>query len=115
MPLDAGSLSMLTHTATWRRRTGEDQWGNNAYSAPVDLKCFVLPGTTSLGSSSSQNVERASVFQTSLICDAVGVTPGDRLDLPDGRISFVSEVTNTNDVNGSILLHEVTVTSAEGA
>lgn len=115
MGLDSGSLAMLSMTAQWAAHLGEDKWGNNTYAAPAALKCFVLPGTTSLASGSTQNTERVRTYQTSLICDAVGVKPGDRITLPSGTISFVSEVSTTQDVDGSSLLHEVTVTSTEGA
>jgi hypothetical protein len=115
MGLQASDLAMLTMTASWAALTGEDAWGNNTYASAVPLACFVLPGTTSLVSGASQNIERDRIYQTELICDAVGVAPGDRITLPSGTIAYVSEVSTTQDEDGSDLLHEVTVTSTEGA
>lgn len=115
MPLDAGSLSMLTMRMTWEAWDGKDQWGNESYAAPQpNTPCYVTSQTTVFGADDGQNKsEGDTVTRVAVLADAIGVKIKDRLTLPGGKIVFVTEVETPQDEHGIDLLHNITAETAQ--
>lgn len=113
MPLDAGYLAMLTTSATWEhKQSSTDQWGNEQYSSPETIKCFVTSQNTVLGRAEQGQVEGEEVTTMSVITDALGITPKDRLVI-SGKSVYVVDVDTPKDEVGVDLMHTLNVTTAK--
>ena len=113
MPLDAGFLEMLTATCIWEGNNGQDVWGNEQYSPPITLCCFVTNQTSDFGTDDGQErQENVRVTSMTIITDAVGVGLKDRFNV-SGRILYVDHVDTPKDEYGVDLMHTITATSTE--
>lgn len=113
MPLDAGFLSMLTTTATWTPRQGQDSWGNETEGTPVQIQCFVTSQTVGFGTDDGQNrLENTRVTTMEIITDAVGISLKDKITV-GGTTVYVDSVDTPKDGLGVDLLHTVTASTTE--
>lgn len=114
MGLDRAFLSLLNARVTLTRHTGEDQFGNAAYGAPVTgVRAYVGDLGASFGTVIQDQQESTVVFSTDLITDALGIKVRDQITLPDGTITYVSAVTTAKDEVGADLYQTCTVTNTE--
>ena len=113
MPLSAGFRAMLDTTVSWVQRNGTDQWGNESYSSPKDIPCFITGQNTTFGTDEAGNQQHnITVTNVEVITDAEGISPRDKFVLGD-RTFYVSDVDTPKDAVGVDLMHTVRASSVE--
>lgn len=91
-----------------------DAWGNEQYSAPVTIAAFVDDLTLSFGQEDGDNKQDAVEEGTgSLITDYMAIRPNDRITLPDGTVTYVTEAVTGHDEKGANYYQTITVSTAE--
>lgn len=104
---------MLTHTAVLERNTGPDQWGNETYAAPEQIKCFILDQGLSFGTDDGQDKQdQKQVGDIEILTDGVGINLTDKITF-DTTTIVVTRVSTPKDENGYDVIHTVTGTTAK--
>lgn len=113
MGLDQAFLSLLNAVVTVTPFTGEDGFGNTTFGPPRQEKAYIEPITASFGRAKGAKQETRTVNATRLIMDFTGVKPGDKITLPGGTITFVTEVVTDKNEVGADLYQTVSVSGTE--
>jgi hypothetical protein len=112
MGLSRDFLAMLTARPSWEAYTGDDQWGNNVYAAPVVIEAFVGTLTATGGAQDGQNQQDTeTIYSVDLITDYRAIGVKDRLTLQTGRVVLVASTEVVHDAEGAPLFQNVTATS----
>lgn len=113
MPLPSGFLAMLTMSASLEAAASEDQWGNQLFTNPETIRCFLTSQTTELGGDTGEGrSEQVRVTTIELITDALGIEPKDRITM-SGATYHVTHVDTPKDAQGVDLMHTVTASTTE--
>lgn len=115
MPLDRSFLALLSQTAVLTRYTGEDQWGNDTYAFPENVKCFYADEATSGGGTADEAEGKQEPHPQStgtIITDSVGIKIKDRILPPSGVLHAVTDVTTFFDESG-VDLYQTSTLSRE--
>lgn len=115
MGLSQDFLAMLEARVTVEWFTGQDKWGNDTYSAPVEgVRAYVEPSSTSFGTDDGLGKQDGrTVTQQRLMTDALGIAPKDKVTLEDGRVLHVTDVETAKDEFGDDLYQMITGTTAQ--
>lgn len=113
MGLDVAFLALLNAEVTVAPFTGEDIFGNTAFGPARTEKAYVEPVASRLGSVRGAEQEGRVVKGSRLIMDFTGIKPGDKITLPGGTITYVTEVVTDKDEVGADLYQSVTVSGTE--
>ena len=109
MGLSRDFLAMLQARVVWEAYTGDDQWGNNIFAAPVTIEAFVGGMTREAGNTDGQGTQEAEeVFSVELITDYKGIGYKDRITV-NARPMTVASTEVVHDQQGEPLFQNVTV------
>lgn len=115
MGLDTAFLALLNATVTVEATTSEDAFGNSVRAAARTEKAYIEPLTSTFGGLTGTGAEQEGrvVTGSRLIMNYSGIRPGDRITLPGGIITYVTQVVTDKDEFGSDLFQTVTVEMTE--
>jgi hypothetical protein len=89
----------MTQVVTWEPRTGLDEYSRPTYGAATAVRCRVVGRTKLVLDTNGQEV----VSTTVVYCDGnPGISPEDRVTLPDGSQPVILRVESYPDETGQV-------------
>jgi len=90
---------LMTQEVTWEPRTGLDEYSRPTYGAATAVRCRVVGRPRMTRDVDGQEV----VSTTTIYCDGnPGISPVDRVTLPDGSQPVILRVESYPDENGQV-------------
>ncbi len=100
MTLEQDFIDCFVHTISWRARTGQDSFGNDTFSAAVDVACRVDSDETRLGGTDRQEQQSGTETRTLNLIMAVNAVTARDLFTFDSLEFIVDNVTVFRDEDG---------------